>query len=70
MPLMRFMKSDFHVISFEMISIYDTLRFLGWEIAFKLSLMWYKTVITTVFAGQEGVDNIKIILKTSYIKCT
>lgn len=50
--------------------IYDTLRFLGWEIAFKLSLMWYKTVITTVFAGQEGVDNIKIILKTSYIKCT
>lgn len=51
MPLMQFMKSDFHVISFEVISIYDTLRLLGWEIAFKLSLMWYKMVITTVFAG-------------------
>lgn len=65
MLLMHFMKSDFHVIS-----IYDTLRFLSWEIAFKLLLTWYKTVITTVFAGQEGVDNIKIIPKTSYIKCT
>ena len=51
MPLMHFMKSDFHVISFEVISIYDTLKFLGWEVAFKLSLMWYKMVITTVFAG-------------------
>lgn len=66
---MHFMKSDFYVSSFEMISIYDTLRFLGWEIAF-ISLTWYKTVITTVFAGQESVDNIKIIPKTSYIKCT